>query len=240
VKFIFDLAHCRIGTFSYLVISTLGLILAAQIKQTVMMEFFQSLADWYMNNMNYVTIFLLMALESTFVPLPSEIVIPPAAWKAASGDLNIFLVVLFATAGALVGASFNYFMSLWLGRPIVYAFAESKVGKLFFLSKEKVMKAETYFDNHGKGSTFIGRLVPGIRHLISIPAGLAKMNFKQFILFTAIGSTLWHAILAALSYFLYSQKDLFNKYMKEISWVLLFAGICFVAFLVIRYIRKKE
>jgi membrane protein DedA with SNARE-associated domain len=205
-----------------------------------MMEFFQSLADWYMNNMNYVTIFLLMALESTFVPLPSEIVIPPAAWKAASGDLNVFLVVLFATAGALVGASFNYFMSLWLGRPIVYAFAESKVGHLFLLSKEKVMKAEAYFDNHGKSSTFIGRLVPGIRHLISIPAGLAKMNFKQFILFTFIGSTLWHSILAALSYFLYSQKDLFNKYMKEISYVLLFAGICFVVFLVVRYIRKKE
>jgi membrane protein DedA with SNARE-associated domain len=205
-----------------------------------MMEFFQSLADWYMNNMSYVTIFLLMALESTFVPLPSEIVIPPAAWKAASGDLNIFLVVLFATAGALVGASFNYFMSLWLGRPIVYAFAESRVGKLFFLSKEKVMNAEAYFDNHGKTSTFIGRLVPGIRHLISIPAGLAKMNFKQFILFTALGSTLWHSILAALSYFLYSQKELFNRYMKEISYVLLFAGICFVVFLVIRYIRKKE
>lgn len=205
-----------------------------------MMEFFQSLADWYMNNMNYVTIFLLMALESTFVPLPSEIVIPPAAWKAASGDLNIFLVVLFATAGALVGASFNYFMSLWLGRPIVYAFAESKVGKLFLLSKEKVLKAESYFDNHGKSSTFIGRLVPGIRHLISIPAGLAKMDFKQFILFTAIGSTLWHTILASLSYFLYSQKDLFDKYMKEISYVLLIAGVIFVAYLALRAIRKKK
>jgi len=205
-----------------------------------MMEFFQSLADWYMNNMNYLTIFLLMALESTFVPLPSEIVIPPAAWKAASNDLNIFLVVLFATAGALVGASFNYFMSLWLGRPIVYAFAESKVGKLFFLSKEKVMKAEAYFDNHGKSSTFIGRLVPGIRHLISIPAGLAKMDFKQFILFTAIGSTLWHTILAALSYFLYSQKDLFTKYMQELSYILLGAGVIFVVYLVIRQIKKKD
>jgi len=205
-----------------------------------MMEFFQSLAYWYMNNINYLTIFLLMALESTFVPLPSEIVIPPAAWKAASNDLNIFLVVLFATAGALVGASFNYFMSLWLGRPIVYAFAESKVGKLFFLSKEKVMKAEAYFDNHGKSSTFIGRLVPGIRHLISIPAGLAKMDFKQFILFTAIGSTLWHTILAALSYFLYSQKDLFTKYMQELSYILLGAGVIFVVYLVIRQIKKKD
>jgi membrane protein DedA with SNARE-associated domain len=205
-----------------------------------MMEFFQSLADWYMNHMNYITIMLLMALESTFIPLPSEIVIPPAAWKAASGDLNVFLVVLFATLGALIGASINYFLAYWLGRPIVYAFAESKVGKLFLLSKHKVEKAEAYFDNHGKSSTFIGRLVPGIRHLISIPAGLAKMDFKQFILYTAIGSTMWHTILAALSYFLYSQKELFQRYMKEISWVLLFAFICFVAFLILRAIRKKN
>jgi membrane protein DedA with SNARE-associated domain len=205
-----------------------------------MMEFFQSLADWYMNHMSYITIMLLMALESTFVPLPSEIVIPPAAWKAASGDLNIFLVVLFATLGALIGATINYLLAYWLGRPIVYAFAESKVGKLFLLSKHKVEKAEAYFDNHGKSSTFIGRLVPGIRHLISIPAGLAKMNFKQFILFTAIGSTMWHTILAALSYFLYSQKDLFTKYMKEVSYVLLIAGVLFVGYLIIRAIRKKE
>ena len=205
-----------------------------------MMAFFQSLADWYMSHMNYITIMLLMAIESSFVPLPSEIVIPPAAWKAASGDLNVFMVVLFATLGAMIGASFNYFMSVWLGRPIVYAFAESKVGHLFFLTKEKVQKAEAYFDVHGKSSTFIGRLVPGIRHLISIPAGLAKMDFKQFILFTALGSTLWHSILAALSYFLYSQKDLFHKYMKEISWVLLFAGLCFVVYLIIKAIRKKK
>ncbi len=205
-----------------------------------MMEFFQSLADWYMSNMNYVTIMLLMALESTFVPLPSEIVIPPAAWKAASGDLNIFLVVLFATIGAIIGACINYFLSLWLGRAIVYTFAESKVGKIFFLSKEKVQNAEAYFVKNGNTSTFIGRLVPGIRHLISIPAGLAKMDLKQFILFTALGSTIWHAILAALSYFLYSQKDLFEKYMKELSWILLAAGLIFVAYLVIKSIRKKK
>ncbi len=205
-----------------------------------MMEFFQSLADWYMSNMNYVTIMLLMALESTFVPLPSEIVIPPAAWKAASGDLNIFLVVLFATFGAIIGACINYFLSLWLGRAIVYTFAESKVGKIFFLSKEKVQKAEAYFVKNGSSSTFIGRLIPGIRHLISIPAGLAKMDLKKFILFTAIGSTIWHAILAALSYFLYSQKDLFEKYMKELSLVLLIAGVIFVAYLVIKSIRKKK
>ena len=204
------------------------------------MEFFQSLADWYMNNMNYVTIMLLMAVESSFVPLPSEVVIPPAAWKAASGDLNIFLVVLFATIGAMIGALFNYFLAYYLGRPIVYAFAESKAGKLFLLSKHKIQNAEAYFDKHGKSSTFIGRLIPGIRHLISIPAGLAKMNLKQFILFTILGSTLWHAILAALSYFLYSQKDLFQKYMKELSYALLVIGLLFVVYLIVRYIRKKD
>ncbi len=205
-----------------------------------MMEFFQSLADWYMSNMNYLTIMLLMALESTFVPLPSEIVIPPAAWKAASGDLNVFLVVLFATFGAIIGACINYFLSVWLGRAIVYSFAESKVGKIFLLSKEKVQKAEAYFVKNGNTSTFIGRLVPGIRHLISIPAGLAKMDLKKFILYTAMGSTIWHAILAALSYFLYSQKDLFEKYMKELSWILLAAGLIFVAYLVIKSLRKKN
>jgi membrane protein DedA with SNARE-associated domain len=181
-----------------------------------------------------------MALESTFVPLPSEIVIPPAAWKAASGDLNVFLVVLFATFGAIIGACINYFLSVWLGRAIVYSFAESKVGKIFLLSKEKVQKAEAYFVKNGNTSTFIGRLVPGIRHLISIPAGLAKMDLKKFILYTAMGSTIWHAILAALSYFLYSQKDLFEKYMKELSWILLAAGLIFVAYLVIKSLRKKN
>lgn len=204
------------------------------------MEFFQSLADWYMNNINYVTIMLLMAVESSFVPLPSEIVIPPAAWKAAAGELNIYLVVLFATIGAILGALFNYVLARWLGRAIVYTFAESKVGRMFLLSKQKVEHAEAYFVRHGKSSTFIGRLIPGIRHLISIPAGLAKMDLKQFILYTAIGSAIWHIILAALSYYLYSQRELFEKYMHELSYAFLFAGVCFVGYLIYRFIKKKE
>ena len=205
-----------------------------------MFEFFQSLADWYMQHMNYYTITLLMAIESSFVPLPSEIVIPPAIWKAASGELNMYLVVLFATFGAILGAMFNYVMARWLGRVIVYSLAESKVGRLFLLNRAKVEHAEAYFNRHGKSSTFIGRLIPGVRHLISIPAGLSKMNIKQFVLYTAIGSGIWHIILASLSYYLYSQQDLLMKYMHELSYILLVCGVLFVVYLIWKYKKKKE
>ncbi len=206
-----------------------------------MFEFFQMLADWYMNHMNYFTITMLMAVESSFVPLPSEVVIPPAIWKALdTGDLNVYLVVLFATIGAVIGAMFNYILARWLGRVIVYSFAESKVGKLFFLNQAKVEHAEAYFNRHGRSSTFIGRLIPGIRHLISIPAGLAKMSVKQFILFTALGSAIWHIILAILSYSLYTQRELLKEYMHEVSYVLLAAGVLFVIYLIVKYRKKKE
>ena len=206
-----------------------------------MIEYFQTLADWYMSHMNYLTITLLMAVESSFVPLPSEIVIPPAIWHALkTGDLNVYLVVVFATIGAVLGALFNYLMARWLGRVIVYSFAESKAGRLFFLNQAKIEHAESYFNRHGRSSTFIGRLIPGIRHLISIPAGLAKMNIKQFVLYTAMGSAIWHIILAVLSYYLYSQQDLLMKYMHELSYVLLGLGALFVAYLIWKYKKKKE
>jgi membrane protein DedA with SNARE-associated domain len=205
-----------------------------------MLEFFQSLADWYMSHMNYFTITLLMAIESSFVPLPSEVVIPPAIWKAASGEMNMYLVVVFATFGAIIGAMFNYLMSRWLGRVIIYSFAESKVGKLFLLNKKKVEHAEAYFLDHGRSSTFIGRLIPGIRHLISIPAGLAKMNVGQFVLYTALGSTIWHTILAILSYSVYTQQELLKKYMNELSYILLGVGVIFVVYLVYKSRKKKK
>ena len=205
-----------------------------------MIEYFQSLADWYMQHMNYFTITLLMAIESSFVPLPSEVVIPPAIWQALrTGELNVYLVVLFATLGAVLGALFNYFMARWLGRVIVYSLAESRVGKLFLLNRAKVEHAEAYFNRHGRSSTFIGRLIPGIRHLISIPAGLAKMNVGKFILFTALGSGIWHIILATLSYSVYSHQELLMKYMHELSFALFGMGVIFVAYLVIRYRKKK-
>ena len=204
-----------------------------------MFEFFQSLADWYLNHINYYTITLLMAIESSFVPLPSEIVIPPAIWKAASGGLSMYLVVVFAMLGAIIGAMFNYLLARWLGRAIVHSLAESKVGKMFLLNQRKIEHAESYFIRNGRSSTFVGRLIPGIRHLISIPAGLAKMNVGQFVLYTALGSGLWHIILAILSYSLYSQQELLKRYMNQVSYVLLAAGMLFFIYLTIKSTRKN-
>ncbi|MFN8210229.1 MAG: DedA family protein [Bacteroidales bacterium] len=201
------------------------------------MELFHSLFDWYMANLNYLTVALLMAIESTFLPLPSEVVIPFAAYKAAQGDLNIFLVVLFGTVGALCGSLINYFLARYLGRPIVYAFADSYVGRLFLLSKEKVQHAEDYFVRNGKSSTFIGRLVPGVRHLISIPAGLARMELKSFILFTFIGAGLWNVILAIIGFYLYEIREQIFPY---VGYILLALGAGFVIYLVVRERRKRK
>ena len=156
--------------------------------------------QWCLAHLNYYTVLFLMTLESTVFPIPSEIVVPPAAYHAAAtGELNVFLLILFATLGACLGATINYTVSLLVGKPIVYAFADSKVGHMFLLNKEKVQKAERYFNAHGSVSTFIGRLIPVIRHLISIPAGLAKMPFGRFIAFTALGAGIWNCFLAALA-----------------------------------------
>lgn len=155
------------------------------------MEIIQSVVDWYMANLNYFTITLLMVIESSFIPFPSEVVIPFAAYKAAEGGLNVFLVVLAGTVGALIGAIVNYYLAKYLGRPLVYKLAGSRVGKILLLSEEKVSHAEEYFVKYGNTSTFIGRLVPAVRQLISIPAGLARMNMRNFILFTMAGAGLW-------------------------------------------------
>jgi len=202
-----------------------------------MMEFFQSIFDWYMANLNYFTVWLLMLIESTFLPMPSEVVIPFAAFKAGQGDLNVFLVVVFGTIGALCGSLVNYYLSYFLGRPIIYAFADSKVGKMLFLSKEKVIHAEEYFRRNGKSSTFIGRLVPGIRHLISIPAGLAKMNIRDFVLYTFVGAGIWNIILAIIGYYVYELRD---KIFPYIGHILIGLGLIFVIYLIIKGIKNKN
>jgi membrane protein DedA with SNARE-associated domain len=201
------------------------------------MEFFHGLFDWYMANLNYFTIALLMTIESTFIPLPSEAVIPFAAYKAGQGDLNIFLVVLAGTAGALLGAMINYGLAYFLGRPLVYRFADSKLGGLFLLSKEKIQHAEDYFIRNGKTSTFIGRLVPAVRQLISIPAGLAKMNLRDFILYTVLGAGIWNIILALIGYYLYEVRDQVFPYLGHILAAL---GIAFIIYLIIKARKGKK
>ncbi len=190
-----------------------------------------------MANLNYFTIALLMTIESTFLPMPSEVVIPFAAYKAAQGDLNIFGVIIFGTLGALCGSLINYTLSYYLGRPLVYKFADSRAGKLFLLSKEKVQHAENYFIRNGKSSTFIGRLVPGIRHLISIPAGLAKMNLRNFVLYTFVGAGLWNIILAIIGYYIY---DIREKIFPYLSDILIIVGVLFVAYLIVQAVKQRK
>lgn len=207
--------------------------------------------DWYNQHLNYVTVTMLMTIESSFIPFPSEVVVPPAAYQACNPDnatlyvtdsplVNVILVVLIATLGALIGAYINYFLSRFLGRPIVYWFADSKLGHLLLLNSDKVKKAEDYFIEHGNSSTFIGRLVPGIRQLISIPAGLAKMNIGAFTLYTILGSGSWNIILAILGYVAHGKQDLINQYSHELSYILLGLGILFIIYLVYTGLKKKK
>ena len=194
--------------------------------------------------MNYASITALMTIESSFIPFPSEVVIPPAVYVAsdptsalcATGNypVDVALIVLFGTIGAMLGAVINYLLSMWLGRPIIYKFADSRMGHLLLLSSEKVQKAENYFNDHGKVSTFIGRLIPGIRQLISIPAGLAKMHFGQFMLYTFLGAFLWNTVLALLGYIAHGQADLINQYSHELSFIIL----ALVGVIVVYYIGK--
>lgn len=169
-------------------------------NQSEEVSFISSLLD----HLGYGTILFLMLLESTVVPVPSELVVAPAAYHAASGGLNVWLVILIATIGADMGASINYAVSFFLGRPIIYRFVESRLGRMCLLSKEKMERSEKYFNDHGVAATLTGRLLPGIRHLISIPAGLAKMHYGKFLLYTTLGAGAWNCILAALGWYLHS------------------------------------
>ena len=201
--------------------------------------------------MNYASITALMTIESSFIPFPSEVVIPPAVYVAASPEsalcvtgnylLDVLLIVLFGTIGAMLGAIINYGLSVWLGRIIIYKFADSRLGHLCLLSSEKVQKAETYFNDHGKISTFVGRLIPGIRQLISIPAGLAKMNFGQFLLYTFLGAFIWNSILALLGYVAHGQADLINQYSHELSVaILVLLGVVVVYFVAKKIIKSAK
>ncbi len=195
-----------------------------------------------LNNLNYPTILLLMLLESTVIPVPSELVVAPAAYHAASGQLNVFLIVLFATIGADLGASINYFVALYVGRPVIYKFANSKWGKLCLLNQQKVEKSEQYFDNHGVAATLTGRLIPGIRHLISIPAGLARMSYWKFLLYTTIGAGLWHAILAAMGWYLSSfvKEDELEATIEQYNHYIVGAIVGIVALAIIYFIIKSR
>ena len=195
-----------------------------------------------LNNLNYGTILLLMLLESTVVPVPSELVVAPAAYHAVSGNLNVFLVVLFATIGADIGASINYFVALYVGRPVIYRFAKSRLGRMCLLNVEKVKHSERYFDNHGVVATLTGRLIPGVRHLISIPAGLARMNYWKFLLYTTIGAGCWHVVLALLGWYLHSivPEDQLGNTIKQYNHYIVITIIAIVLVGVLYVMFKKK
>lgn len=204
---------------------------------------------WVLENLNYWVVTVFMAIESSFIPFPSEVVVPPAAWKAmADNSMNIFLVIVFATIGADIGALVNYYLARWLGRPIIYKFADSRFGHMCLIDREKVEHAETYFRQHGAASTFFGRLIPAVRQLISIPAGLAGMRLDHFLLYTTLGAGLWNSVLALLGYLIYHFTDLkttadvyvlATKYSHEIGYILLALAVIVVGILVYKGLKKK-
>lgn len=193
---------------------------------------------WCLEHLNYWVITLLMAIESSFIPFPSEVVVPPAAYKAATtGELNVFLIVVFASLGACIGALVNYYLARYLGRPLVYRFAESRFGHMCLIDKAKVENAERYFDEHGAVGTFFGRLVPAVRQLISIPAGLARMSLGRFVLYTTLGATLWNAILAGMGWYIgrfYSGQleEKVAQYSGELKIAMLVLGAAVVLYLI--------
>lgn len=200
-----------------------------------------------LGNLNYGTILFLMLLESTVVPVPSELVVAPAAYHAAGGNLNILLVIIAATIGADLGASINYAAGYWLGRPVIYRFANSRWGKLCLLNQQKVEQSEQYFNNHGMVATITGRLIPGIRHLISIPAGLSKMNYWKFLLYTTLGAGAWNIILAALGWWFHSfvpENQLTDKiveYGDYIKWGIIALVVLAAVYFALKYfLRKKQ
>ena len=210
-------------------------------------QFFQ----WFIENANYLFVFIFMMVESSFIPFPSEVVVPPATYCAcanigAGRDMNVFMVVLFATLGALAGALINYYIALWVGRPVVYRFADSRLGHACLIDRAKVEKAEKYFDSHGAISTFIGRLIPAIRQLISIPAGLARMNVGVFCIFTVLGALVWNGILALLGWQLSEHVapgqlfDAVERYNRYLSWGGYALALICVAFILYKALRRKK
>lgn len=205
---------------------------------------------WILDNLNYWVVTLFMAIESSFIPFPSEVVVPPAAWKAMDPDsgMSFILVIVFATIGADLGALINYYLAKWVGRPIIYSFADSRIGHMCLIDRKKVEVAEEFFRKHGAASTIFGRLVPAVRQLISIPAGLAGMHVGKFLLYTTIGAGVWNTVLATIGWGIYeytdykTTQDVYKQavqYSHEIGYVILALAVVVVAFIAYKGTKKK-
>ncbi|MFA4941259.1 MAG: DedA family protein [Patescibacteria group bacterium] len=180
-------------------------------------------------SMGYGGIVLLMAIESSFVPFPSEVVIPPAAYLASQGEMNIILIILAGVVGSLIGAAMNYWLAFYLGRILIYKIADCRLSHFLMVNSAKIKKSEDFFLNYGNISTLIGRLIPVVRQLISLPAGFSGMNFKSFFFYTALGSGIWVTILALLGYAFGANQEMLVEYYKEISWFFAIIGVLSIA-----------
>lgn len=189
----------------------------------------------YIGDMGYWGIFLLMFLESTFFPFPSEVIMIPAGYLAYQGEMNLSLVVFIGILGSLFGALFNYYLAMHFGRKFIL-----KYGKYFFIKEETLEKLETFFTKHGELSTFNGRLIPGIRQLISLPAGLAKMNIAKFALYSVLGAGIWVVVLVSLGYILGSNEALISEYLHTATIIALISVVFITVFYMIRNKRKRE
>ena len=189
----------------------------------------------YIGDMGYLGIFLLMFLESTFFPFPSEIIMIPAGYLAYQGELNLYIVILVGIFGSVLGALFNYYLAMYFGRKFIL-----KYGKYFFIKEETLDKLEAFFTKHGELSTFNGRLIPGIRQLISLPAGLARMNVAKFSFYSGLGAGIWVAILVALGYLLGSNEPLISEYLKSATLIALISVVGITLFYIVRNRRKRE
>ncbi len=186
------------------------------------------------SSFGYFGIFVMMFLESTVVPIPSEIVMIPAGYLAANGEMNIYIVLFMGIFGSLAGAVFNYYLALKYGRPFL-----SKYGKYIFFNEQTQKKIDDFFLKHGHISTFSGRLIPGVRHLISIPAGLAKMNFFKFTFYTTLGAGIWVTILTLLGYFIGQNQELIHKYLAlTLNSVLILLAL-YIAFQIYKKFKKN-
>ncbi len=193
----------------------------------------------FSSKIGYFGVAFLMTIESSFIPFPSEVVIIPAAYLSQQGEMNIIFVVLAGIFGSLLGATINYILAFTLGRKVVYSLANSKFAKILLINEKKIINAEKYFLKYGNITTFVGRLVPAVRQLISIPAGFSKMNFKKFIFYTFLGSGIWTTILGILGYTFGANKALLNKYYEEISLFFIIIFIIFILFLIFKKNKYK-
>ncbi len=189
----------------------------------------------YIGDMGYWGIFLLMFLESTFFPFPSEIIMIPAGYLAFKGEMNIYIVVLVGILGSVAGALLNYYLAISFGRVFILRY-----GKYFFIKEQTLDKLESFFTKHGEISTFTGRLIPGIRQLISLPAGLARMNVARFSFYTALGAGIWVIVLVAVGYVVGSNEELISEYLKTATLIALISVVFITIFYVVRNKRLKE